>query len=114
CCRGTDMAATVDDKQLVVGGQAVAPGTRAAIRVPVTVGLNGAELALWVHVVRGRRPGPTLVLLSGLHGGEWFSIDVVRRLVLDAEPDLLHGAIVAAPTINGPALALNTRNIPDE
>ena len=108
------MAATVNDRELVVGGQAVAPGSRAAIRVPVTVGLNGAELALWVHVVRGRQPGPTLVLLSGLHGGEWFSIDVVRRLVLDTDPENLRGAIVAAPTVNGPALALNTRNIPDE
>src|SRR5690348_15207443 len=92
----------------------VAPGTRKAIRVPVTVGLNGAELALSVHVVRGAAPGPALALLSGLHGGEWSSTDAIRRLVLDTDPAQLRGTLIAAPVVNGPALALNTRNIPDE
>src|SRR5215207_8332798 len=108
------MSARVEDTELVIGGQAVEPGGRAVIRIPVTVGLNGAELALWVHVVRGRQPGPMLALLSGLHGGEWFSIDVIRRLVQDTDAEALSGTIVAAPVVNGPALALNTRNIPDE
>jgi uncharacterized protein len=103
-----------ESSTLTVDGQVVEPGTRAAIRVPVTTGLNGAEYALWVHVVRGRSPGPTLALLSGMHGGEWFSIEAVRRLVRETDPSSLRGAIVAAPTVNSPALMLNTRNMPDE
>ena len=105
---------TVGASDLVIGGQAVRPGTRQAIRLPVTVGLNGAELALWVHAVHGARPGPTLALLSGLHGGEWFSVEAIRRLVLETDPASLRGALLAVPTANGPALALNTRNMPDE
>jgi predicted deacylase len=99
---------------LIVGGRAVAPGERAAIRVPVTVGLNGAELALWVHVVRGRVPGPVLAVLSTLHGGEWFSIEVVRRLVQETDPATLRGTLITVPVANPPALALQTRNMPDE
>lgn len=99
---------------LIIGGQSIEPGGRAAIRIPVTVGLNGADLALWVHVVRGRTPGPVLALLSTLHGGEWFSIEVLRRLTVETDPATLRGALVAIPVGNPPALALQTRNMPDE
>jgi predicted deacylase len=71
---------------LIIGGQTVAPGTRSMVRIPVTTGLNGAELALSVHVVRGREDGPSLTMLSGLHGGEWFTIETLRRLVMGTDP----------------------------
>lgn len=99
---------------IVIGGRTVPPGTRAAIRIPVTTGLNGAELALWVHVVRGAEAGPTLGLLSALHGSEWASVEPVRRVVLETDPRALRGTILAVPVANPPALVLNTRNIPDE
>lgn len=100
--------------ELVIGGRRVGPGERAAIRLPVTVGLNGAELALWVHVVRGRAAGPVLTLLSTLHGGEWFSIEVLRRLVAGTDPAHLRGTLVAVPVANPPGLGLQTRNMPDQ
>lgn len=100
--------------QLTIGGRTVGPGEHAAIRIPVTVGLNGAELGLWVHVLRGREPGPVLTLLSTLHGGEWFSIEPLRRLVKGTNPADIRGTLVAVPVVNPPALALQTRNIPDE
>ncbi len=100
--------------RLTLGGQSVQPGTRQAIRLPVTVGLNGAELALWVHAVRGREDGPAVALLSGLHGGEWFCWEALRRLVAGTDPAGLRGTLLVVPIANGPALALNTRNIPDE
>ena len=84
---------------LTIGGQTVAAGTRAVVRMPITTGLNGAELALFAHVVRGSEDGPVLVLLSGLHGGEWFSIETFRRLVLGTDPRTLRGTLIALPTI---------------
>lgn len=99
---------------LAIGGRAVARGERAAVRIPVTTGLNGAELALWVHVVRGAAPGPVIVLLSTLHGGEWFSIPPLRQLVKSTDPSALRGTLIVIPVANPPALALQTRNIPDE
>lgn len=102
------------NQEMTIGGHAVAPGERAAIRLPVTTGLNGAELALWVHAVHGRAPGPVLALLSTLHGGEWFSVDVVRQVVTGLDPEGLRGAVLAVPVANPPALRLQTRNMPDE
>jgi predicted deacylase len=100
--------------RLTLGGQTVQPGTRQAVRLPVTVGLNGAELAVWVHAVHGAESGPAIALLSGLHGGEWFCVEALRRLVLHTDPRRLRGSLLVVPIANGPALALNTRNIPDE
>jgi uncharacterized protein len=78
------------------------------------MGLNGAEISLWVHVVRGHADGPTLTLLSTVHGGEWFSIDVIRRLTLETDPASLRGTLITVPVCNPPALGQQMRNMPDD
>ena len=103
-----------DGNGLVVGGQTVAPGEKRAIGIPVTRGLNGATLRLWVHALHGKFDGPTLVLLSTLHGGEWFSIPVLRDLVAGVDLGRLHGSILVVPVANPPALVFQTRSMPDE
>jgi predicted deacylase len=76
--------------------------------------LNGAELGLWVHAVHGGQAGPVLALLSTLHGGEWFSIAVLRQVIQETDPASLRGTLLAVPVANPPALVLLTRNMPDE
>jgi predicted deacylase len=99
---------------MVVGGRPIGPGERAAIRVPVTTGLNGSDLALWIHVVRGRADGPVLTLLSTVHGGEWFSIEIIRRLTAKTDPATLRGTLITVPVCNPPALGQQMRNMPDD
>lgn len=99
---------------MIVGGAIVAPGEKAVVPIEVTVGLNGALVRLWVQVVNGTRPGPTLSLLSTLHGGEWFSIPPLRELVSNLDPARISGAVLCVPVANPPALGLTTRNMPDE
>ena len=72
------------EPSFTIGGTDVAPASHEVVTLPVTTGLNGAALDLTVHVVHGARPGPTLALLSTLHGGEWFSIQH-----WDVQPDLI-------------------------
>lgn len=99
---------------LEIGGRRVAPGERAAVRVPVTTMLNGAQLGLWVHAIRGTRDGPVVALLSTLHGGEWWAVRPIRDLLAGLDARSLRGTVIAVPVANPPALALQTRNIPDE
>lgn len=99
---------------MIVGGQGIEPGEHRVIRIPITEGLNGGDLGLWVHAVRGREPGPVLALLSTLHGGEWFSIEPLRNLVQSIDTSTLRGTLLVVPVVNPPGLALTTRNIPDE
>jgi predicted deacylase len=89
------------------------PGRHLA-RVPVTVDLNGHDVAVWTHVLRGARSGPTLALLSGVHGNEWGHIEFLARLVREFQPDEVAGTVLVVPTANPAALGALTRAVPDD
>lgn len=99
---------------LVFDGHAVSAGATAVVRMPVTTDLSGAELALYAHVVRGRRPGPVLTLFSTLHGGEFLSIEMVRRFIQSLNPEEMAGTVIGLPVGNPVALTDGTRNTRDE
>ena len=90
------------------------PTGRSLHRYPVTVDLHGGEIALAVHEITGARDGPTLAILSTLHGGEWLSIEMVRRFVQRVDPRGMAGRVLAVPVGNPVALTHLTRNTPDE
>ena len=82
--------------------------------VDQTVGLNGGDINVWVHAVHGTKPGPRLVILSGLHGDEWFSLESIKRIIDEADPATLSGSLLVVPFANSPALGASARNMPDE
>lgn len=90
------------------------PAGRTLHRYPVTVDLHGGEIRLAVHEITGARDGPTLAILSTLHGGEWLSIEMVRRFVTRLDPKVMSGRVLAVPVGNPVALTHLTRNTPDE
>lgn len=101
------------DQPLVLGGQSLGQG-RHHLKLPVTIGLDGAEVALHVHAVVGARPGPTLTLTSTLHGVEWLSIEMIRRVVERLDPQQMSGALLGVPVVNPPALGALSRCAPDD
>ena len=82
--------------------------------VSVTTRLDGSELRIPVHEVKGERDGPTLTLVSTQHGAEWFSIEIVRRVVSELAPSALRGRVIGIPVANPIALEHFTRMTPDE
>lgn len=100
--------------ELRVGSETIEPGTKTKIPITITRAMNGSDVRVWVHVIRGAEPGPTVAMLSTLHGAEWFSVTALRRLVEDIDPATLRGTVIAVPVANPPALRQQTRNMPDE
>jgi predicted deacylase len=82
--------------------------------VSVTTRLDGSELRIPIHVVNGERDGPTLTLVSTQHGAEWYSIEIVRRVITEVVPSKLHGRVIGVPVANPIALEHFTRMTPDE
>jgi predicted deacylase len=80
----------------------------------VTTDLNGGPIVLNAHVVVGERPGPTFFASSTLHGGEWVSIEVIRRIMDGLDPSSLAGTVIGLPVANPTALGMMTRTTPDE
>ena len=96
----------------MIGDRARGPGTH-AWTLPVTVDLDDAPIDLVTTVVVGERPGPTLLVTSTLHGIEWLSIEVVKRLVEATDPASLRGTLIALPVANKPAFGRLSRSTPD-
>ncbi len=53
-------------------------------------------------VIRGREPGPTLAVTSGMHAAEYVPIEAVTRLTRWLEPSRLRGTLVAVLLVNSP------------
>ena len=93
---------------LTLAGSTIAPGTRTIVRAPVTRDLTG-DVDILAHAVAGAHDGPTLLLLSMLHGNEWFSAVVIRELLGQVDAAALRGNLIAIPVANAPAMATATR-----
>lgn len=83
------------------------------IQLRVTTRLDGADLVVPVHRIRGG-PGPCLGLISALHGSEWSSIEIIRRVVRALRDVQLAGTVLAVPVANPVAFERLTRMTPDE
>lgn len=92
-----------------LAGTGVAGGTHEVIKIPVTVDLNGGEIALHVHVFAGAEPGPTLLLTGIQHGDEWFELELFRRLASSVDPHSMKGNLLMIPVCSPSALGSLTR-----
>jgi predicted deacylase len=81
--------------------------------IPVTRDL-AMPIDLHTHVVTGAKEGPTLLLLSMLHGNEWFSVLILRELLARLDPETLAGNVLAVPVANLAAFATGPRVIVDD
>ena len=50
-------------------------------RLDVTTMLNGAMLAVPLHVVTGARPGPTFGIVTNTHGDEFLPTIAIRQFI---------------------------------
>ncbi|TVP67404.1 MAG: peptidase M14 [Leptolyngbya sp. LCM1.Bin17] len=57
-----------------------------------------------VVVAKGRRPGPCVLLVSGIHGDEVSGIDAVQRLIAQLDPAAMSGSVIAVLGVSRPAI----------
>jgi len=98
---------------LPLNGLRIAPGERVLTRLVISKLPSGAIIDVPVHVIRALRPGPTLLLMAGMHGDEVNGIEIIRRLV---RRDLLQptcGTVVAIPILNIYGFLNFSRDVPD-
>jgi predicted deacylase len=64
-----------------IAGETVRAGTRRLVDIPIARLSNHTPVSLPVHVVHGRRAGPTLFISAAIHGDEILGVEVIRRLL---------------------------------
>ncbi len=88
------------------------PG-RQFFSLPVSKTLAG-DLALPLHVVTGKKEGPTLAITAAIHGDETTPAMMIRELLDDLDVDQLTGRVVAVPVCNPPAAGAFARQTPEQ
>ncbi len=85
------------------------PGLKRRLHLLVTTLPDGQPLAVPALVVRGRRPGPTLLATGAVHGDEYEGVIAIQDLFEELDPEEMAGSFIGVPVLNGPAFAAATR-----
>ena len=96
-----------------LSGKKAEPGRR-YVQLEVTRLASGADLRLGLHVVTGRKNGPTLGILTTIHGDETFPLMAVRELLNTLDVKSLAGRVAAIPVANPLAVAVFNRQTPEQ
>jgi len=97
----------------VLGGAAVQPGTRQTVQLDVAQLYTHTPVGMPVHVVHGRRDGPTLCLSAAVHGDEINGIEIIRRVLALPQLRRMRGTLLAVPIVNVFGVLARTRYLPD-
>jgi uncharacterized protein len=99
--------------KIKINGITIGPGERKLVNLRIARLPTHTNIDLPVHVIRGPKPGPVLLLTAGLHGDEVNGIEIVRRMI---SGNLLRpeaGTILAMPIVNVYGFLQNARYLPD-
>ncbi len=62
-------------------------------------------------VITGARPGPTLAVISGMHGGEYSGVLAAIRLIKEVDPAGLVGRLLVVPVISTRAFMMRNMQL---
>ncbi|MEJ2044121.1 MAG: succinylglutamate desuccinylase/aspartoacylase family protein [Reinekea sp.] len=99
--------------ELKIGDQVFKAGTRTSVNLPVVNLYTNTALDMSVHVVRAKKPGPTVFVCAAIHGDELNGIDIVRRLVNSKSLKLDNGSLILVPIVNVYGVLNQSRYLPD-
>jgi len=99
--------------ELVIGGESVAPGEQRIVELALPPLITHTDLDMPVHVIRGKRSGPRLLVCAALHGDEINGVEIIRRLVNHKALARIRGDLLAIPIVNVYGFIHQTRYLPD-
>ena len=96
-----------------IGDHIIPAGTRETVNLPVSVTSDHTPITLTVHVIHGRRPGPTMFVSAAIHGDEIIGVEIVRRLLRTKTLNSLKGTLLVIPVVNSLGFMNHSRYLPD-
>ncbi len=82
---------------------AMPAGERTDLRIDVSAGETDPETFIPVSVVKGDKPGPTVLMVAGVHGYEFSPILAAQRLAQEIDPETLSGEVIIVRIAHVPA-----------
>lgn len=101
------------NEPFTIGSEVVSPGQRRTVDLHIAELSTSAPMTMPVHVVCGRRPGPTLLVSAAIHGDEISGVEIIRRVLKVSALRSLRGTLVAVPIVNVFGFMSQSRYLPD-
>ena len=98
---------------LEIGGKTILPGDRVRLMLPVAMVYTHTQVEMPVHVINGRRAGPSLFVSAAIHGDELNGIEIIRRLLALKALKYLRGTLILVPIVNVFGVLNHSRYLPD-
>lgn len=96
-----------------IKGTNIAVGEFKEINLDIARLTSGTKIEVPVFVSRGKKPGPTLLIMAGLHGDEINSVDVVRTILQEKRYQTDKGTVICVPVLNIFGFINFSREVPD-
>src|SRR5690606_27261875 len=97
-----------------IGQYKIKPGENKEINLYVGALPTGTGVYVKSHVFRSIAPGPTMLVLAGMHGDEINGIEIVRQAIFSGLFDeLIAGTVIAIPVLNIYGFMNFSRYVPD-
>ncbi|MGD2172804.1 MAG: succinylglutamate desuccinylase/aspartoacylase family protein [Gammaproteobacteria bacterium] len=107
------MAKAKTQSAIEIAGISVKPGSRQSIDIPLPSFYTHSKVNMPVHVVRGRKPGPVLLVSATIHGDEITGVEIIRRLLTHKFINRIRGTLIAIPVVNVYGFVSKSRYLPD-
>lgn len=98
---------------MIIGGTEILPGTRTTLHLPLPYFYTHSPTTMPIHVIRGRLPGPSLLITSALHGDELNGVEIIRRLLGSKSLNRIKGTLICIPVVNVFGFVGQSRYLPD-
>ena len=88
-------------KDFVINKTKIELGQNELIKLNVARLPSGTVINIRIHVYRSKNPGPTVLVMGGVHGDEINGVEIVRRMIDQKYfENLQAGSVIAIPLLN--------------
>jgi len=109
----SEKATKAQNNPITIGEVTVQPGGRQYIDLPLPPLYTHTSVAMPVHVINGKKPGPVLFVTAAIHGDEINGIEIIRSLLETKALNRISGTLIAVPVVNVYGFVSQSRYLPD-
>jgi predicted deacylase len=95
-------------KTIRVGEVSTNPGEKKSGFIVVPAGNDGPEHKIPITVINGKKAGPVLALIAGVHGYEYPPVLALQRVGKKLDPSTLTGSVIIVHVANMPSFLKRT------
>jgi len=98
---------------MIINGVEIEPGQEKVVDVNIARLPSHTPIDVSITIARSNEPGPTLLLMGGLHGDEINGSEIVRRIMENNDHIPKIGSVICIPIINVYGFIYFSRYVPD-